>query len=224
MQLCNLHASQMVTEETDDLDDEDVELDLDLAPGAWGPHTLAGVGPGTRSVLITGEIDTPLANAICSQIDYLDRMSHAPIIAKINSHGGDVTQALAIYDTMRSVNSPIITLAQGQASSAGLLLLQGGDVRLAFKNTTLFYHSPIAAMHSNSPNMIDDHLKNYKRAKSILDETIRQRARISKRVWKKRFQDCQDAVTLTADEALELKLVDHIVAYVTKAKVQLDLE
>jgi ATP-dependent Clp protease protease subunit len=72
---------------------------------------------------------------------YLDRVAYAaPIYLWINSEGGDVDDALAIYDVMQSLQSPVHTIAHGLVASAAGLILAGGDKRTAMPNAWFMAH------------------------------------------------------------------------------------
>ena len=65
-----------------------------------------------------------MANLVVAQLLYLE--SEDPdrdISLYINSPGGVVSAALAIYDTMQFIKPDVSTLCIGQAASAGSLLL-----------------------------------------------------------------------------------------------------
>jgi ATP-dependent Clp endopeptidase proteolytic subunit ClpP len=188
----------------------------------WTPLTLTGYGPETRTILIAGEINTPLAAAICSQLSELDAEdSKTPIKVVINSPGGDVIAAFAIYDMMRSIEAPIITLVQGMAFSGGFLLLQGGDLRLAFPNSRLFYHEPLSEAHVSSVEELEAHQKSYVWGLEVMNDIIQKRAGISKKVWNKTFAN-KTALFFTTKEALELNLLDDLIEFQTKAPIVLD--
>jgi ATP-dependent Clp protease protease subunit len=62
----------------------------------------------------------------------------------INSPGGSVTAGMAIYDTMQYIRPDVHTIAMGQASSMGSLLLCGGSPgkRSALPNARIMLHQP----------------------------------------------------------------------------------
>lgn len=102
-----------------------------------------------RIIFVTGEIAPEMAEHIISQLLYLD--SQAPekdIYLYINSVGGDITAGLAIYDTMRSLRSPVVTVSLGEASSMASFLLAGGTKgkRLALPNTRIMIHQPLGGI------------------------------------------------------------------------------
>src|ERR1044072_573317 len=77
-----------------------------------------------RIVVVGGEIDDALANTVCSQLLVLDALGPGQDISLyINSPGVSVDAGLAIYDTMRSLDSDVVTVAMGLAASMGHFLL-----------------------------------------------------------------------------------------------------
>jgi len=62
----------------------------------------------------------------------------------INSPGGDLQAALAIYDTMQLIKCPVRTICVGMAASAAALILAGGEKgkRYALPNSRIMIHQP----------------------------------------------------------------------------------
>jgi len=96
------------------------------APALPGVH-LAGRLLDARIVVVGGQIDDALANTVCSQLLVLDALDPGQdITLYINSPGGSVDAGFAIYDTMRSLDSDVATVAMGLAASMGQFLLVAG--------------------------------------------------------------------------------------------------
>jgi len=80
-----------------------------------------------RTVLVHGEIDEQVANVATAKILYLQHRDPAKEIRIfLDSPGGSVTGALAIYDVMRFVKNEIATYALGQTGGMAVLLLAAG--------------------------------------------------------------------------------------------------
>ena len=80
-----------------------------------------------RIIFLGGPIDDLAANSIIAQLLFLDSQNNKENIkVYINSPGGSVTAALAIYDTMQHVKSDVATICIGMAASAAALLLASG--------------------------------------------------------------------------------------------------
>jgi ATP-dependent Clp protease, protease subunit len=189
--------------------------------GFWTPQSLAGFGPATRTVLIGGEIENIMGSAICSQIEFLAAESDAPIKVVINSPGGDVVQTLAIYDTLRAIDCPIITVVQGMAYSGGFLLSQAGDLRIAFPNARLFYHEPISEFQIFSGKELESHAKSYSWGLDVMNELIKKRTKINKSKWSEFFAG-KTSIYFTAAEAKALNIIDDIIEYQKKPKIKLE--
>src|SRR3989344_8967355 len=80
-----------------------------------------------RIVFIGGPIDDNLANIVIAQLLFLQyKDPKKDIYLYINSPGGSVSAAMAIYDTMQFVKSDIQTICIGIAASAAAVLLSSG--------------------------------------------------------------------------------------------------
>jgi ATP-dependent Clp protease, protease subunit len=96
-----------------------------------------------RIVFLGGPIDDHVANAIIAQLLFLDSQNTKDDIkVYINSPGGSVNAALAIYDTMQYVKADVSTICVGMAASAGALLLTAGakGKRLCLPNSEILLH------------------------------------------------------------------------------------
>ena len=82
-----------------------------------------------RIIFLTGEIDDTISNIIISELLYLDNISHENIYLYINSPGGAITSGMGIYDTMRFIESKVITIGVGMCASMAAFLLSSGDER-----------------------------------------------------------------------------------------------
>jgi ATP-dependent Clp protease protease subunit len=182
----------------------------------WRPDTVAFFGSANRSILMSGEVDQSMADAMIGQLLQLDEESNDPIVVYINTPGGELDNALAIYDTMQTVASPIFTIAVGSCMSAGLLLLQGGDVRSSMPRTRLMYHEPMAGANAFNSEGADAFAANYAWAKQQMKEILTEGTNITEKVWKDTFAG-KTAMFLSAQEALELDLLDVIMTYADKA-------
>lgn len=200
-----------------DEEEEDGEeqpgINLITAPDAWGPDTLTFFGKDSRAILISGEITQPLANCIISQLLELTAESEEdPIYVYINTDGGDVTSGLAIYDMMRIVPCPVITIVTGACHSAGLFILQGGDRRAATPHSSFFYHEPVSFYSVNTEHATVAHAEHYQKLRLNIDDILQKRSKISKAAWKKDFAG-KTAFFFNATQAKEYKLIDDIIEY-----------
>ncbi len=98
-----------------------------------------------RIIFLTGPFEDTMASLICAQLLFLELENPKKEISMyINSPGGQVTSALAIYDTMQYIKSPVSTVCMGMAASAGSLILTAGEPgqRIALPNARVMVHQP----------------------------------------------------------------------------------
>lgn len=157
------------------------------------------------------------ANCITGQIHYLEREdAEAPILVYINTPGGDVVSGLAIYDALRSCGNPIVTIVQGRAHSAGLMILQAGDLRLAFPNSRMFYHEPLLESGVDSTDTLAEVQEIYAWSLERNTTIIRERAGMSKKKWKKHFLGRKTCANFTTKQALKCGLIDDTMTFPEK--------
>src|SRR3990167_697657 len=100
-----------------------------------------------RIVFLSGVINDPLANTVIAQLLFLE--SEDPkkdIQLYINSPGGSVSSALAVYDTMQYIKPAVSTICVGLAASGGALLLAAGTKgkRYSLPNAEIMIHQVMA--------------------------------------------------------------------------------
>ena len=96
-----------------------------------------------RIIFLGGAIDDNVANTIIAQLLFLEKQNEkADVMLYINSPGGVVTSALAVYDTMNYVKCDVSTVCMGMAASAASLLLSSGakNKRLILPNAEVLIH------------------------------------------------------------------------------------
>ena len=99
-----------------------------------------------RIIFLGGPIDDHMANIIIAQMLFLEyEDSKKEITLYINSPGGSVSAAMAIYDTMNYTKPNIATVCVGLAASAAAVLLSSGakGKRYALPNAQIIIHQLI---------------------------------------------------------------------------------
>src|SRR5437763_13875762 len=98
------------------------------------------------NVIFLGQpIDDNIANLIIAQLLFLEAENpEKDISVYVNSPGGSITSALAIYDTTQYVKPHIQTICLGQAASMAAVLLAAGEKnkRYALPNSRVLIHQP----------------------------------------------------------------------------------
>ncbi|HPF11577.1 MAG TPA: ATP-dependent Clp protease proteolytic subunit [Flavobacteriaceae bacterium] len=80
-----------------------------------------------RKIFLWGMVDDDTAKHVVDRLLYLDSLNNDEIKLYINSPGGYVTSGFSMYDTIKSVKSPVSTICTGLAASMGSILLSAGE-------------------------------------------------------------------------------------------------
>ena len=163
-----------------------------------------------RIIFLGSEIDDGLANSIIAQLLLLDsQSSKEDIKIYINSSGGSVSAALAIYDTMQYVKADISTICVGLAASAAALLLASGakGKRIALPNSEVLIHQVMGGTHGQATD-IDIHARHILKMKDRLNEIL------AEHTGQKRTKialDVERDYFMSAQEAKKYGIVDKVI-------------
>ena len=80
-----------------------------------------------RTIFLWGMVNDKSARHVIDRLMYLDSLNNDEIKLYVNSPGGYVTSGFSIYDTMRSIKSPVSTICTGLAASMGSIILSAGE-------------------------------------------------------------------------------------------------
>ncbi|MDJ0624838.1 MAG: ATP-dependent Clp protease proteolytic subunit [Candidatus Caenarcaniphilales bacterium] len=163
-----------------------------------------------RIIFIGEEIDTHLANVVCSQILLLDSEDpEKDITVYINSPGGSVIDGLAIYDTIQYANAPISTVCIGQAASmASVLLLAGAKgKRYGLKSCRVMIHQGSGGTQGQATD-IEIYTQELIRLENLINDIMH---RHTDQPIDKLVKDQRRDNYMSADEALEYRIIDSIV-------------
>ena len=163
-----------------------------------------------RIIFLGSPIDDDVANTIIAQLLFLAQQNDKEDIKMyINSPGGSVTAALAIYDTMQFVKPDVQTICLGIAASAGALLLSAGKKgkRCILPNAEVMIHQVLGGT-SGQATEIDIHarhiLKTRDRLNAILVKHTGQKlAKIEK--------DTDRDYFMSAEESVKYGIVDKVI-------------
>ncbi|MDO9231597.1 MAG: ATP-dependent Clp endopeptidase proteolytic subunit ClpP [bacterium] len=163
-----------------------------------------------RIIFLGGPIDDVSANSIIAQLLFLtSQNSKEDIKLYINSPGGQVTSALAIYDTMQHVKPSISTICVGMAASAAALLLLAGEKgkRMILPNGEVMIHQVMGGAQGQATD-IDIHAKHILSIKKRLNEIM---ARHTGQKLEKVERDAERDYFMSAEEAKKYGIVDKII-------------
>ncbi len=100
----------------------------------------------SRTIVISGSVDSELAQKVIQQLLLLDHADPKErVLVMINSPGGEVFSGFAIYDTMRFISAPVVTVVTGLAASMGSIIALASDKnhRYALPNSKFLIHQPL---------------------------------------------------------------------------------
>lgn len=163
-----------------------------------------------RIVFLGSDVNEASANIVVAQLLFLQAEdSKKDIYFYINSPGGSVYDALAIYDTMQYISNDVQTVGIGVQASAAAFLLSSGSKgkRFLLPNSTVMIHQPSSGTRGKVTDQEID-LRESLRIKRLLEEIM---AKNTGQKLAKVHEDMERDRWLTAKEALDYGLVDKII-------------
>ena len=164
-----------------------------------------------RIVFLSNEINDNTANVIVAQLLFLQAEDDKKdIYLYINSPGGSVYDALAIYDTMQYIKNDIQTVGIGVQASAAAFLLSSGTKgkRIILPNSTVMIHQPSSGTRGKVTDMEID-LRESLRIKRRLNEIM---AKNTGHSVKQIQDDMERDYWMNAEEAKKYGVVDKVIA------------
>ena len=167
-----------------------------------------------RILFLTESLDDTLASDIVATLLLKDHEdSEKKITLFINSHGGDIRNALMIYDVMEMIHAPIETVCIGAAMDEAIVLLAGGTpgMRLATPHAIISATQLIHSfhMHTDLPGaqalFEQERLDNQRLMEIIAKTTKKSLAQVKK--------DFDRRVFFNAKGAMKYGFIDKIVTF-----------
>lgn len=180
----------------------------------WSPIEPKYFGPSTRTLALFGEIEKDAVLLAISQLKHLETLNQEEAITLyLNTEGGSLSDAFALYDCIKNLSCPVIIVATGLCASAGLLILSAGDYRAATASTIFYYHQPVFTQHSfiNSQKDMQSLNDFYSYCQNTVDDILKETTGISQRKWKTNF-DASTGYYFDANKALKLNFIDKIIS------------
>jgi ATP-dependent Clp protease protease subunit len=162
-----------------------------------------------RIVMVSGQIETNMANTIVAQLLFLESENpNADISLYINSPGGDVNAGFAIIDTMQYIKSPVTTIGMGLVASMGSVILAAGEKgkRFVLPNTTIMIHQPSSGTEGKITDM-EIFMEEMQRLKKVF---VKHMSEFTGRKEKEVFDAMERDNWMDADAAKKFGLIDGI--------------
>ncbi|GAC1499211.1 MAG: ATP-dependent Clp endopeptidase proteolytic subunit ClpP [Candidatus Saccharimonadales bacterium] len=164
-----------------------------------------------RIIFLGSDVNEASANIIVAQLLFLQAEDpKKDIFFYINSPGGSVYDALAVYDTMQFVTNDIQTVGIGVQASAAAFLLSSGTKgkRYALPNSTVMIHQPSSGTRGKVTDQEID-LRESLRIKQLLESIM---AKNTGQKASKIHIDMERDKWLTSAEAKAYGIVDDIIS------------
>ncbi len=162
-----------------------------------------------RIIFLADEVNDTTASLVIAQLLFLESEDPSKDISLyINSPGGSVSAGFGIYDTMNYIKCDVSTICVGMAASMGAFLLSGGTKgkRIALPNSEIMIHQPLGGAQGQATDMkihTDHIIRTREKLNRILSENTGKPLEVIER-------DTERDNFLTAEQALEYGLIDHI--------------
>ena len=164
-----------------------------------------------RIVFLGGPITDPVANSVIAQMLFLtSKDPKKDIQLYINSPGGILTAALAIYDTIQYVKCPVSTVCVGSAASGAAVLLASGakGKRFSLPNSQILLHQVAVSGVGGAAVEIEITAKHVIKLKEKVNMIL---AKHTGQKLEKIEKDTDRDFYLSAEEAKEYGIIDKVI-------------
>lgn len=163
-----------------------------------------------RIIFLGEPIDDAVVNTVIAQLLFLDaENSKEDIKIYINSPGGSVTSAMALYDTIQHVKADVSTICIGQAASAAAVLLACGakGKRFSLPNSRVLIHQVMGGAEGQQKD-VEIQAQEMKRIKNQVNSIL---AKHTGQPVTKIEKDTDRDYFMTAEEAKKYGIIDKII-------------
>ena len=164
----------------------------------------------TRNILLSGEINKELAERVIRQLLLMEAEGEEPIKIFIDSPGGDADAGYAIFDMIRFIKPPVLTIGMGLVASAAAIVLLAcpRERRVGLPNSHYLIHQPLSGMRGVATE-IEIHARELDRLRRKINQLI---AEETGQPLEKVEKDTDRDFWMTADEAKLYGLISRIVS------------
>ena len=162
-----------------------------------------------RIIYISQDFSQELATSVTGQLLYLESIDNTKDIhLYVNSPGGEVSAAYAIYDVMSYIKPDVSTICFGRAYSAASFILAAGapGKRFALPNASIMIHE-LSAGYDGKYN---DVKVAYTRTQKLHEKLANDYVKFTKQPLEKILKDMERDFFMSAEEAKEYGLIDKV--------------
>jgi ATP-dependent Clp protease protease subunit len=167
-----------------------------------------GIDLANKTLSLTGPVDDSMYEKTISGLCILNQLQVPLITIRLNTYGGDLYAALAMYDLIKQNKTPIRILAVGQLMSAGTLIMQAAKERAATPLTQVLVHFGSEHVSGTYVNV-----RRYIRHVDEMEDRIKE-IFCSRCNWHdEQYEALNEHDTyMSADKARSLGLIDEVVS------------
>jgi len=151
-------------------------------------------------------------DSFSAKLEKIRALSSESVRVNIRSMGGNVNDALLMYEALQSLEKPISTHCYGYVASAATIIAQAASngERYLSENSLYLIHNAVTDIQGNKIQM--------ERTAQLLGKTDQRIAELYSRHTTMSTEECVELMAqedgngswLTPDEALKLGLIDHV--------------
>ena len=164
-----------------------------------------------RIVFLVGPVNDQTANVVVAQLLFLESENpDKDISLYINSPGGSVSSGMSIFDTMQFIKPDDSTMCLGIAAIMGAFLMAAGakGKRFALPNSRVMIHQPSGGAQGQATD-IEIQAREILKLRESLNAILAER---TGQPLEKIRLDSERDFFMSADEAKEYGLIDHVIA------------
>lgn len=165
-----------------------------------------GVHIHTRTLYIQGDPEDAFEHFV-KGLHILESISFDPIYINLCSVGGDWYTGMGIFDAIQKSPCLIQVQVLGSAMSMASIILQAADTRVMMPNAVLMLHNGHESIEGN-PHDVANWAKQSQKALKTMYGIYAHKSNKNVAYWRRK---CKTDLILTAPEALNLGLIDHII-------------
>jgi ATP-dependent Clp protease, protease subunit len=163
----------------------------------------------SRTILLSGEINKPLAERVIRSLILLEEESKDPIRVYIDSPGGDADAGYAIFDMMRFVKPQITMIGMGLVASAAAIIILAAprERRVGLPNSHYLIHQPMSGTRGVATE-IEIHAKEIEKLRERINRLI---ADETGQAFDKVKKDTDRDYWMNSEEAVSYGLLSRVI-------------
>jgi ATP-dependent Clp protease, protease subunit len=163
----------------------------------------------TRTILLSGEINKPLAERVVRQLILLEDAASDPIKIFVDSPGGDADAGFAIFDMIRFIKPRVIVVGMGLVASAAAIVLLAApkEDRVGLPNSHYLIHQPLSGMRGVATE-IEIHARELEKLREKINRLI---AAETGQPLEKVSKDTDRDYWMNAEEAVQYGLLARVI-------------